>query len=117
MRKDDLLIVLAAAGSALCWWPFFMMQLPDRSPLWFAPYPLIALVAGCCAFLSGGRWLRFAVVSSVSTFVGIFIGRAIWPDEDGIAQSFLLYGAGLATLIVALVSSLAGLVGRLLSKR
>jgi uncharacterized membrane protein YjjP (DUF1212 family) len=116
MRRDALLIVLAAAGSALCWWPFFIIGTPDRSSLWFLPYPFIALLAGFLTFMSGGRWLRFVVASSIATFVGIFVGRAIWPDEDGIAQSFLLFGAGMATLVVALVSIFAGLVAWLLLK-
>jgi hypothetical protein len=94
-----------------------MMGTPDRNSLWFLPYPMIALLAGVSTFLSGGRWLRFVVASSFATFFGIFVGRGIWPDEDGIAQSYLLYGAGVATLLVVLASSLAGLVGWILSAR
>jgi len=117
MRRDTLLVVLTTTCSALCWWPFFIMQAPGRSHLWFLPYPFIALLAGYSTFLSNGRWLRFVVASSIGTFVGVCSGGTIWPEEDGIAQSFLLYGAGVVTLVVALVSSLAGLVGRKLSAR
>lgn len=117
MRRDTFLLVLTAAGSALCWWPFFIIQTPDRSHLWFLPYPLIALLAGYSTFLSGGRWLRFLVASSMGTFVGVCSGGAIWPLEDGIAQSYLLFGASVATLVVVLASFLAGLAGRMLSAR
>jgi hypothetical protein len=117
MSRNNLLVVLTATGSALCWWPFFIMQTADRSHLWFLPYPLIALAAGYATFLTGGRWLRFIVVSSVGTFVGVCSGGAIWPEEDGIAQSYLLYGAGIATLVTALLSSLSCFVGRRLSSR
>ena len=117
MRKDVFLVVLTALGSALCWWPFFILSTPDNSHLWLLPYPLIALIAGISTYLSGGRWLRFAVASSIATFAGICIGRIIWPDEDGIAQAFVLYGAAVITLFVALASSVAGLVGRILSPR
>jgi hypothetical protein len=67
-------------------------------------------------FLSGGRWIRFVFASSIGTFVGVFIGGIIWPSEDGIAQSYLIFGVCIATLVVALVSSLAGLVARMLSR-
>jgi len=91
------------------------MQTTDSSYLWFLSYALIALIAGYAAFLSGGRWLRFVVLSSVGTFVGVCSGGTIWPDEDGIAQSYLLYGASMATLITMLVSCIACFVGRRLS--
>jgi len=111
MRKGFLGVVLTATVSALCWWPFFMIRTPDRSPLWWIPDPLIALLAGFSTFMSGGRWIRFVVASSFATFVGVCSGGAIWPDGDGIAQSYLLFGAGMATLLVAVVSSLGGLAG------
>ena len=117
MRKGVLPFVLAAAGSALCWWPFLIAHTPNRSHLWFLPYPFIALLTGYLTFLSGGRWFRIAVATTVGTFFGVCVGGAIWPNEDGIAQSYLLYGAGMATLVVALVSSLAGLVGRMFAAR
>jgi hypothetical protein len=94
-----------------------MMQTPGQSHLWFLPYPFIALLAGCATVLSAGRWLRFVVASSAGAFAGIVSGGVIWPTEDGIAQSYLLLGAAIATLAVTLVSALAGLAGRLLSTR
>jgi hypothetical protein len=117
MSRSTLLVVLTSTGSALCWWPFFMIQTAGRSHLWFLPYPLIALLAGYATSLSGGRWLRFVVLSSAGTFVGVCSGGAIWPAKDGIAQSYLFYGAGIATLVTALLSSLSCFVGRRLSSR
>jgi hypothetical protein len=117
MRRDTFLVVLTATGSALCWWPFFIIGTPDGSSLWWLPYPFIALLAGFSTFMLGGRWLRLVVASSIATFVGIFVGRAIWPDEDGIAGSYFIFGLVVIPLLVALVSSVAGLVGWLLSKR
>jgi hypothetical protein len=117
MRKDRLLVVLNVAGSALCWWPFILLQTPDNSHVWWLTYAFIALLTGVSTILSGGRWLRFPFASAAGTFTGLFVGNSIWPDKDGIAQSYALFGIVIATLITVCVSLVAGLVGRMLSAR
>jgi hypothetical protein len=45
MQKNTLLIVMVAAGSAMCWWPKIIPPNLDL-PGWKTPLILIALVTG-----------------------------------------------------------------------
>jgi hypothetical protein len=74
----------------------------------------VALLTGLSTALSGGRWILFSLLSSVAAFLGILSGGMMWPSEDGIAQSYLLWGAMTATVVVATASCIAGLAVRFL---
>ena len=123
MRRDKLLVVLTATGSALWWWPVIMEPsldlqcwLPIASfEICWLPLAFIALLTGSAAALSGGRWLRFLIASSFGTFVGLCAGFAIWYPTDPIAASFIGYIVIVQTLAAVFVSLVASLVGRKLS--
>lgn len=102
-------------GSTLCWWPLSIWQNLHLN-LGF-PLGFIAILAGLSTALSGGRWQRFVAASSVGAFFGVIIGGILWPDEDGIAQSYLLFGAVIAAAGSAIVSLIAGLAMRFLVNR
>jgi hypothetical protein len=95
------------------WWPVTIEPGLDL-PLWL-PLVFIAPLAGLAATLSGGRWLRFVVASSVGTFAGLCTGYAIWPPTDAIAGSYAPFTVVVATLAVGLVSLVTSLVGRKVS--
>lgn len=113
MRRSAILLFLITAGSVLCWLPSILEPSLDL-PTW-VPLTVIALSVGLATILSGGRWLRFLVVSAAATLVGIVAGYTIWPMEDGIAQSYVGLAALAAMFAVALACLVTGLIGRKLS--
>ena len=116
MRKNLLLAIVTVLGSALGWWPAFILQnslRPSSIPA-FAALAFIALLSGFSTLLSGGYWVRFWLLSSIGTFFGFLSGGIIWPSEDGIAQSYLFYGTVAATCAVLVVTLIAGLTARFL---
>jgi hypothetical protein len=113
LNRDTLLIVLTAAGSALCWWPAAIEPSIDF-PRWIL-LVLIALITGLATILSNGRWMRFVVASTVSAFAGLWTAFVLFPPSDGIAGSFAPLLLAAATMAALLVSLIAGLVGRNLS--
>jgi hypothetical protein len=113
MNRDTLLVILTVAGSALCWWPAAIEPSIDFSR-WILLI-LVALMTGLSAILSNGHWLRFVIASAVGVFAGMWSGFVLFPPSDGIARSYAPLVIDLATLATALVSLLAGLVGRRLS--
>jgi hypothetical protein len=113
MKRDTLLILLTAAGSALCWWPAAIEPSVDF-PRWIL-LVLVALMTGMATILSNGRWLRFVVVSTVGAFAGLWAGFVLFPPSDGIARSYAPLAIAAATMAAFVVSLLAGLVGQNLS--
>ena len=113
MNRDTLLIVLTAAGSALCWWPAAIEPSIDF-PRWIL-LVLVALITGLSTILSNGRWLRFVVASTVGAFAGLWTGLVLFPPSDGIAGSYAPMVFAVATIAAFVVSLLAGLLGRNLS--
>jgi hypothetical protein len=110
MKTNTILLLLVAACSAVSWWPLILEPALDLP--WWVPLTVIALCSGLATILSNGRWLYFLGVSASATFAGLLVGFALWPWEDGIAQSYAGLATLAATLAVALVSLIAGLVGR-----
>jgi len=85
MSRDNLLIILAVIGSALCWWPATIEPSLDF-PRWLL-LALIALMTALATALSDGR--RFVIASTVGTFTGQCSGFALFPLSDGIASSYI----------------------------
>lgn len=110
MEKNVTLLLLVAAGAALCWLPI-ILEPSLGLPAW-VPLTVIAASAALATFLSGGYWLRFSAASAVGTLAGVLVGYAIWPMADGIAQSYVGLAALVATLAVFVVSLVASLIGR-----
>jgi hypothetical protein len=113
MNRDALLIVLTAAGSALCWWPLAIepsVDFPRR-----ILFVLVALITGLATILSNGRWLRFVVVPTIGAFAGLWTGFVLFPPRDEIARSYVPLVIAAATVAAFVVSLLAGLVSLTLS--
>ena len=115
MRKDTLLVVLTAIGSALCWWPFCIWPNLYLHLPWWSALVVVALLTVYSTILSGGLWLRFVAASVAGSLVGFFAGFAIWPLEDRIAQSYSLLLIAPVAVSTVVVSLVAGLVGKMLS--
>lgn len=107
MRRDTLLAILTLSGPALWWWPTCIE--PNLGMPWWLPLLFLALWTSLSTILSGGRWLRFSVASTVGTFLGLCL-LAIWWPSDGIARSYLPHTIAVATLAAAMVSLVVGLV-------
>lgn len=113
MQRNACLVVLTVTGSALCWWPA-MVEPSIHFPRWML-LVLVALISGLSASLSDGRWLRVVGACAVGAFAGLCCGCVLFPSSDGIADSYAPIVAAVATLATALVSFVAGLVGRMLA--
>jgi len=111
-RTNTILSLLVAACSAVSWWPSTLE--PALDVPWWIPLIVVALGSGLATILSNGRWLYFLGLSASGTFAGLLVGFALWPPEDGIAQSYAGLESLAATLAVALLSVVAGLAGRML---
>jgi hypothetical protein len=109
MTRDKVLIGLTAAGSAWCWWPAI------REPsLEFSRWILLALIALMALFatlLASRQWLNLVAAATLGSFLGMCAGQAMWPSDDGIANSYagiVIVIVTLAVFVVALVAALAG---------
>jgi hypothetical protein len=105
MQRNTLLIVMVAAGSALCWWPVIIQPNLDL-PVWKTPLILLALITALATALSneGAGWLMSASILGV--FAGICCGFRLWPSEN--KDPFII---GLATLVSIPVSVIAVATG------
>ena len=56
--------------------------------------------------------MRFVIAAIAGAFVGMCTALRLFPSSDGIANSYAPIFIGIATLAVAFVTLLAGLVGR-----
>jgi hypothetical protein len=110
MRLNAVLVLFVAIGSALCWWPLILE--PSLDLPWWVPLLVVGLCCCLATILSEGRLFRFVAASSVSTMAGLLFGYMTWPMEDSIAQSYAGFVTAFATGAVALLSLVAGLVGR-----
>ena len=110
MQRNTLLILMVAAGSALCWWPVATQPNLGLS-FWKTPLILIALITGIATALSdeGGRSLLAASV--LGAFVGICCGYWFWWQTDSIDRSYALFVIGLGTLASIPVSMIAVVAG------
>ena len=110
MNKDWLLIALIALGSALCWWP--VIREPSLQFSRWIPLGLIALMALLATALTSGRWLGFVTAATAGSFFGLCSAQAMWPSDDGIANSYTVIVFPLVTLAVLILSLVACLAGR-----
>ena len=114
MQRKTLLIVMVAAGSAMCWWPKIIP--PNLGlPGWKTPLILIALVTSLGTALSdeGSRWPM--VASVLGGVAGIFGGFKLWWPTDGIDASLVPFSIGLAaftSIPVSIIAVVAGLALR-----
>lgn len=109
MRMITPLIVMVAAGSALCWWPVIIQPNLDL-PVWKTPLICLALIAALATALSdeGAGWLMSASILGV--FAGICFGFRLWWTTDNNDAPYVLT-IGLATLVSIPVSVIAVAAG------
>jgi hypothetical protein len=109
MQRNTLLIVMVAAGSALCWWPVIITPNLDL-PVWKTPLILLALITALATALSdkGAGWLMSASILGV--FAGICCGLRLWWSADNNDASYLGFTMGL-TLVSIPVSVIAVAAG------
>ena len=112
MNRNLILALLIGATAAISWVPLILE--PSLYLPWWIPLCVIALAAGLAALLSG-LWLRYLFIAAFSSLAGLLAGYSIWPLADGIAQSYTGIASLVATLAVALVCLVTGLIGRGLS--
>ena len=113
IHKNVLLVILTAAGSAICWWPVTMVPSLDL-PQW-SPLIVVALLTAISAILSGELWLRVLLASSAGTFAGLVASAIIWPPADPEAAGFLPFVIIVTVAAAAAVSLIASLTMRKLS--
>jgi len=105
--RQDRLLLLELAASALFWWPIAME--PNLGLPWWSPLICVGALTAIATALSD-HWLRHVLASVSGTFAGLCSGYAIWAPSDEFAPLVLLILTG-AALLVSLV---AGLVARYL---
>lgn len=110
MRRQSILVLLAATGSVFCWLPSTME--PSLDLAGWIPLSAAALISGLSTCLSGGRWLRFLFLSGGGAFIGVGGGLSIWPPSDPIARSYGIFAIAAAVLAATLVSLVSVLIGR-----
>jgi hypothetical protein len=113
MMRDKVVIALAAVGSAWCWWP--VIREPSLEFSRWILLGLIALMALFATLVANRRWLSVVVAVTLGSFLGMFTGQAIWPSDDGIANSYAGIVIVIATLAVLVLALVAGLTGRAFS--
>ena len=113
MQRNTLLIVMVAAGSALCWWPVIIQPNLDL-PVWKTPLILIALVTALATALSnqGAGW--FMSASILGVFTGICCGFRLWWSTDNNDASYggLTMGLTLVSIPVSVIAVAAGVALR-----
>ena len=110
MQRNTLLILMVAAGSALCWWPVAIQPNPGL-PFWKTPLILIALITGLATALSDEGWRWLMIASVLGGFAGICCGYRFWWPTDSIDASYAPFVIGLGTLALIPVSTIAVVAG------
>ena len=113
MQRNTLLIVMVAAGSAMCWWPKIIPPNLDL-PGWKTPLILIALVTGLGTALSddGAGW--FMSASILGVFAWICCGFRLWwsTDYNDASYGFIISLATLVSIPVSVIAVAAGVALR-----
>jgi hypothetical protein len=109
MQRNTLLIVMVAAGSALCWWPVIIQPNLDL-PVWKTPLIFLALITALATALSneGAGWLMSASILGV--FAGICCGFRLWPSDNN--DPFIVGLAALVSIPVSVIAVAAGVALR-----
>ena len=99
MRRNTVLAVLTAIGSATCWWPVINEPSLDLA-FWRPPLSLVlvALGTGLATVLSDRGWAGVVKASIGGTVVGLCLGFWIWWPSDRISASFVPLGVAAATV-------------------
>jgi hypothetical protein len=110
MDRDNLLTIMVAAGSAMCWWPKIIP--PNLSlPGWKTPLILISLITAFGTALSSQGSVRLLTASIFGAIGGICCGFWIWWPTDGIEASLAPFAIGLTMLTSTSVCVIALFAG------
>lgn len=110
MRSHIVLILLAFAGAAFCWWPFSIeprILLPSWSPLL-----CVALAAFLSTALCASKWWWFAAASVIGAFAGLSTGCLIWWPSDPIAGPWVPISIAVNTIIAIILAFSSGAAAR-----
>jgi len=107
MRRDALLVVLTAIGSALCWLTVAME--PSLEFPWWLPLAIFALCPILSTILSRERWWLFLLASAFGTIAGAISGFTIWPLDPLFWEGgeYVLMALAAAFVLLALIVGLA----------
>jgi hypothetical protein len=109
-RETVTLALLTFVGSAICWLPIIIF--PRLEISWWYPFSTIALSACLAGMLRPNLWGLFIVSSSLGTFFGEGVGYMfLWPPADGITATYTPFEVLLATLLVAVATTLSAFLG------
>jgi len=103
MRKEILLLILTATGSALCWWPVILQ--PSIDLPFLVPIAIFASITSLAFALLEKRRARIAVAAIVSSFVGSSLGFMVLPFTDVIGHGFWPFETMAITLAAVVVST------------
>jgi hypothetical protein len=109
MQRNTLLIVMVAAGSAMCWWPVIIQPNLDL-PVWKTPLIFLALITALATALAneGAGWLMSASILGV--FAGICCGFRLWwsTDYNDASYGFIVSWVTLVSIPVSVIAVAAG---------
>ena len=113
MQRNTLLIVMVAAGSALCWWPVIIQPNLDL-PVWKTPLIFLALTTALATALSNEGAVWFMSASILGVFTGICCGFRLWWSADNNDASYggLTMGLTLVSIPVSVIAVAAGVALR-----
>ena len=103
MRKEILLLILTATGSALCWWPVILEPSIDLPLL--VPIAIFAVITSLATVLLEKRRARIAVAAIVGSFVGSSLGFMVLPFTDEIGHTYWPFATMVITLAAVVVST------------
>jgi hypothetical protein len=103
MRKEILLLILTATGSALCWWPVILQPSIDLPLL--VPIAIFAAITSLATALLEKRRARIAVAAIVGSFVGSSLGFMVLPFTDEIGHTYWPFATMVITLAAVVVST------------
>lgn len=110
IRRNSLLILLTALGSAVSWWPVLVQPSLDL-PFWVS-LVCVALCTSLAMTLAPLSWPLLLLASGLGTFGGICLSLFIWWPSDPLAAAYIPVYLVAMTLVAMFIALFAGLIIR-----